>query len=64
MAKYDDRQCTLCGGECESVVHVLWECPVYHSISLVPWPTTFSVTRRKVTVRVTENGAGLGTRLS
>ena len=22
-------QCTLCGAECESVVHVLWECPAY-----------------------------------
>ena len=22
-------KCTLCGAECESVVHVLWECPVY-----------------------------------
>ena len=22
----------LCGDECESVVHVLWECPVYDSI--------------------------------
>ena len=22
-------ECTLCGEECESVVHVLWECPVY-----------------------------------
>ena len=21
--------CTLCDAECESVVHVLWECPVY-----------------------------------
>ena len=27
-----DRQCKLCGDECESVVHVLWECPVYDSI--------------------------------
>ena len=24
--KNDDRQCTLCGDGCESVVHVLWEC--------------------------------------
>ena len=24
-----DRQCTLCGDECESAVHVLWECPVH-----------------------------------
>ena len=30
--KNNDRQCKLCGDECESVVHVLWECPVYHSI--------------------------------
>ena len=22
-------QCVLCGDECESVVHVLWECPAY-----------------------------------
>ena len=22
----------VCGNECESVVHVLWECPVYDSI--------------------------------
>ena len=21
--------CNLCGAECESVVHVLWECPAY-----------------------------------
>ena len=27
-----DRQCTLCGDENESVVHVLWEYPVYDSI--------------------------------
>ena len=26
------RQCTLCGAECESVVHVLWECPAYKDI--------------------------------
>ena len=24
-----DRQCKVCGDECESVVHVLWECPVH-----------------------------------
>ena len=30
--KNNDRQCKLCGDECESVVHVLWECPVYDSI--------------------------------
>ena len=29
--KNGDRQCKLCGNECESVVHVLWECPVYDS---------------------------------
>ena len=22
-------ECTLCDAECESVVHVLWDCPVY-----------------------------------
>ena len=30
--KNGDRQCKLYGDECESVVHVLWECPVYDSI--------------------------------
>ncbi len=25
----DDRQWKLCGDECESVVHMLWECPAY-----------------------------------
>ena len=29
--KNGDRQCKLCGDECESVVHVLWECPVYRN---------------------------------
>ena len=24
-------ECILSGDECESVVHVLWECPVYRS---------------------------------
>ena len=30
----DDRQCKLhvCGEECESAVHVLWECPAYDII--------------------------------
>ena len=29
----EDRQCKLCGEECESVVcTVLWECPVYDTI--------------------------------
>ena len=23
--------CNICGAECESVVHVLWECPAYSS---------------------------------
>ena len=22
-------ECTLCDAECDSVVHVLWECPAY-----------------------------------
>ena len=28
----NDRQCKVCGDECESVVYMLWECPVYDSI--------------------------------
>ena len=24
-------ECALCGAECESVVHVLWECSAYSS---------------------------------
>ena len=24
-------ECSICGAECESVVHVLWECPAYSS---------------------------------
>ena len=28
-------ECTLCGAECESVVHVLWECPAYSSCRLM-----------------------------
>ena len=27
-------QCTLCGDECESVAHVLWDCPAYSSIRI------------------------------
>ena len=27
-------ECTLCGAECESVVHVLWECPTYSNCRL------------------------------
>ena len=27
--KNGDRQCKLCGDECEIVIHVLWECPVH-----------------------------------
>ena len=27
-------ECTLCGAECESVVHVLWECPAYSNCTL------------------------------
>ena len=32
--KHNDRQCKLCGDECESVIHVLWEiqCLVYDNI--------------------------------
>ena len=25
-------ECALCGAECESVVHVLWECSAYSNI--------------------------------
>ena len=28
----DNRLCMLCGDECESVLHVLWECPVHDDI--------------------------------
>ena len=28
-------KCTLCGAECESVVHVLWECPAFGSCRLM-----------------------------
>ena len=27
-------KCTSCGAECESVVHVLWECPAYSNCRL------------------------------
>ena len=27
-------QCTLCGDECESVAHVLWDCPAYDMIRI------------------------------
>ena len=26
------KECSLCGDECESVSHVLWECPAYSSV--------------------------------
>ena len=29
--KEGKSECTLCGAECESVVHVLWECSAYSS---------------------------------
>ena len=28
-------ECGLCGAECESVVHVLWECSVYSNIRVI-----------------------------
>ena len=28
-------ECTLCGAKCESVVHVLWECPAYGSCIII-----------------------------
>ena len=27
----DNKECELCGNECENVSHVLWECPIYSS---------------------------------
>ena len=33
MGKNGNRQCMLCREECESVVHVLWQCSVYDTIS-------------------------------
>ena len=30
-------ECALCGTECESVVHMLWECSVYNSIIVIFW---------------------------
>jgi len=42
--KNDDRQCKLCGDECESIVHVLWEFPVYDTIlEILSWKTRQSV---------------------
>ena len=32
----NDRQCKLCGDKRESVVHVLWECPVTYGVPFVP----------------------------
>ena len=29
---FPECSCKLCGEECESVVHVLWECPVFDTI--------------------------------
>ena len=28
-------ECVLCGAECESVVHVLWECSAYNNIRVI-----------------------------
>ena len=27
-----EKKCVLCWDECESVCHILWECPAYSSI--------------------------------
>ena len=36
LGRHSDRdgrvECTLCGAECESVVHVLWECSTCRDI--------------------------------
>ena len=38
LGRYRGREgkveCTLCGAECKSVVHVLWECPAYSNCRL------------------------------
>ena len=26
------KECLLCNHECESISHVLWDCPVYHTL--------------------------------
>ena len=31
-AGIEDGECLLCDAECESVNHVLWDCPAYASI--------------------------------
>ena len=39
LGRHSDRdgrvECTLCGAECESVVHVLWECSSYSTGQLL-----------------------------
>ena len=39
LGRYRSREgkseCTLCGAECESVVHVLWECSAYSNIRVI-----------------------------
>ena len=31
LDRHRGKECELCGNECESVSHVLWECPAYNS---------------------------------
>ena len=33
MKREGRKECLLCDAECESVSHVLWDCPAYVSIS-------------------------------
>ena len=33
--KEGKSECALCGAECESVVHVLWECSAYSNIRVI-----------------------------
>ena len=32
-SREDKVECSICGAGCESVVHILWECPAYTCIS-------------------------------
>ena len=39
LGRHSDRdgsaECTLCGAECESTVHVLWECSTYSTCRII-----------------------------
>ena len=50
LGRHNDRdgrvECTLCGAECESVVHVLWECSTYSTCR-----NNFQVALKTISVR-------------